>query len=41
MVPHLTGEPVYAANWPDMLDLVRRGWMTSALDTFVLCAEKT
>jgi hypothetical protein len=33
--------PVYAAGWPDMLDLIRRGWLTGACDTFVLCAEWT
>ena len=31
------GRPVYAADWPDVLDLVRRGWLAAACDTFVLC----
>jgi len=35
------GRPVYAATWPDMLDLVRRGWLTASHGTFVLCAERT
>ena len=26
---------------PDMLDVVRRGWLKAAIDTFVLCAEGT
>ena len=33
--------PVYAADWPDILDLLRRGWLTECCDTFVLCAEGT
>ena len=31
---------VYVTGWPDLLDLLRRGWLTE-LDTFVLCAEGT
>src|SRR5262249_7119792 len=41
VVPHWGGMPVYAADWPDMLDLVRRGSLTAACDTFALCAEGT
>jgi hypothetical protein len=41
VVPNWMGRPVYVADWPDMLDVVRRGWLTTAFDTFVLCAEGT
>ncbi|HEY1378332.1 MAG TPA: hypothetical protein VGF55_16150, partial [Gemmataceae bacterium] len=39
LVPNGARGAVYAAGWPDMLDLVRRGWL--AHGTFVLCAERT
>lgn len=41
VVYHVVGGPVYIAGWLDMLDLLRRGWLLAACDTFVLCAERS
>jgi uncharacterized membrane protein YGL010W len=39
-VYHFIGDPVYAAEWPVMLDCLMRGWLV-APDSFVMCAEGT
>lgn len=40
VIYHYVGRPVYAAQSPNMLDCLKRGWL-GIDDTFVLCAENT